>query len=92
MDIADDWVLHHDNAPAHTALSIREFLVKKNIPILPHPPYSPDLAPCYFYLLCKLKLKLEGSSFQDDGKHNLHLPKMTSGTAMISGKNVGIIV
>ena len=20
-DIADDWVLHHDNAPAHTALS-----------------------------------------------------------------------
>jgi len=21
-DIADDWVLHHDNAPAHTALSI----------------------------------------------------------------------
>jgi len=25
-DIADDWVLHHDNAPAHTALSIREFM------------------------------------------------------------------
>ena len=23
-DIADDWVLRHDNAPAHTALSIRE--------------------------------------------------------------------
>jgi len=40
-DIADDWVLQHDNAPAHIALSIREFLVKKNIPILPHPPYSP---------------------------------------------------
>jgi len=49
-DIADDWVLHHDNAPAHTALSIREFLAKKNIPVLPHPPYSPDLAPCDFYL------------------------------------------
>ena len=47
-DIADDWVLHHDNAPAHTALSIREFLAKKNIPVLPHPPYSPDLAPCNF--------------------------------------------
>jgi len=49
-DIADDWVLHHDNAPAQTALSIREFLAKKNIPVLPHPPYSPDLAPCDFYL------------------------------------------
>ena len=45
-DIADDWVLQHDNAPAHTALSTREFLAKKNIPVLPHLPYSPDLAPC----------------------------------------------
>jgi uncharacterized protein YecE (DUF72 family) len=43
-DIADDWVLHHNNAPTHTALSIQEFLAKKNIPLLPHPPYSPDLA------------------------------------------------
>ena len=43
-DIAGDWVLQHDNAPAHTALSIREFMAKKNTPVLPHPPYSPDLA------------------------------------------------
>jgi len=62
-DIADDWMLHHDNVPAHTALSIREFLVKKNIPVLPHPPYSPDLAPCDFYLFCKLKSKLKGHHF-----------------------------
>jgi len=59
-DIADDWVLHHDNAPAHSALSIREFLAKENIPALPHPPYSPDLAPCDFYLFPKLKFKLKG--------------------------------
>jgi len=59
-DIADDWVLQRDNARAHTALSIREFLAKKNIPILPHPPYSPDLAPCGFYLFPKLKSKLKG--------------------------------
>jgi len=62
-DIADDWVLHHDNAPAHTALSIREFLAKKNIPVLPHSPYSPDLAPCDFYLFPKLKLKLKCHHF-----------------------------
>jgi len=62
-DIADDWVLHHDNAPAHTWLSVREFLAKKNIPVLPHPPYSPDLAPCDFYLFPKLKLKLKGHHF-----------------------------
>jgi len=59
-DIADDWVPHHDNAPAHTALSIREFLAKENIPVHPHPPYSPDLVPCDFYLFFKLKFKLKG--------------------------------
>jgi len=63
-NIADDWVLHHDNAPAHTMLSIREFLAKKNIPVLPHPPYSPDPAPCDFYFFCKLKLKLKGHHFR----------------------------
>jgi len=62
-DIADDWVLHHDNALAHTALSIQEFLVEKNIPVLPHPPYSPDLALCDFCLFPKLKLKLKGHHF-----------------------------
>jgi len=54
-DIADDWVLHHDKVPAHTALSIREFLAKKNIPALPHPPYSADLAACDFFFFHKLK-------------------------------------
>jgi hypothetical protein len=23
-----EWLLHHDNAPAHTALSVRQFLMK----------------------------------------------------------------
>ena len=63
-DIADDWVLHHDNAPAHTALSIPEFLAKKNIPLLPHPPYNPELALCDFYLFPKLKSKLKGHHFR----------------------------
>ena len=62
-DIADEWVLHHDNAPAHTALSIREFLAKKNVPVIPHPPYSPDLAPCDFSLYPKLKSKLKNHNF-----------------------------
>ena len=45
------------------ALSIREFLAKKNIPVLPHPPYSPDLALCDFYLFFKLKSKLKRHHF-----------------------------
>jgi hypothetical protein len=39
-------VLQHDKAPDRTALSIQELLAKKNIPVLSHPPYSPDLALC----------------------------------------------
>ena len=43
------WLLHHDNAPAHNALSIRQFLAEKNIAVLEQPLYSPDLALCDFF-------------------------------------------
>ena len=44
------WLLQHDSAPAHNALSIRQFLAEKKIAVLEQPPYSPDLAPCDFFL------------------------------------------
>jgi hypothetical protein len=28
--------------------------------VIPHPPYSPDLAPCDIFLFPKMKLKLKG--------------------------------
>jgi hypothetical protein len=31
----------------------------------PHPPYSPDLAPCDFYLFGDIKGRLAGASFED---------------------------
>jgi len=31
--------------------------------VIPHPPYSPDLAPCDFFLFPKIKLKLNGCRF-----------------------------
>jgi len=39
-----NWILHHDNAPAHRAVTTNEFLTKHNLSSLPHPPYSSDLA------------------------------------------------
>jgi histone-lysine N-methyltransferase SETMAR len=39
------WYLLHDNAPAHYSGVVSKFLAKKGIPVLSHPPYSPDLAP-----------------------------------------------
>jgi len=41
----NSWILQHDNAPAHTALSVREFLATKQTTVLEHPAYSLDLAP-----------------------------------------------
>jgi histone-lysine N-methyltransferase SETMAR len=57
-------LLHHDSAPAHTALSGRQFLAKHLIPTLPQPPYSPDLSPPDFFLFPKLKITLEGRRLQ----------------------------
>ena len=49
----------HDNAPAHTSKDTVAFLEKKGLTILPHPPYSPDLAPFDFFLFPRLKKTLE---------------------------------
>jgi transposase len=46
------WYLLHDNAPAHSSGVVSEILAKQGIPVLSHPPYSPDLEPApFFYLL-----------------------------------------
>ena len=47
--------LLHDNAPAHTSAIVTAFLKKEKVTVLPHPQYSPDLAPCDFFLFPKLK-------------------------------------
>jgi hypothetical protein len=38
-------ILHHDNAPAHKALSVKQFVAQKSINEMEHPFYSPNLAP-----------------------------------------------
>ena len=58
-EIVDTWMLHHDNAPCHTSISVNEFLAKKDISMVPQPPYSPDLSPCEFFLFPKLKFHLK---------------------------------
>ena len=57
--------LHH-NAPAHIAAAIREFLSEQGISTLPHPPYSPDLASCDFWLFPTMKRMLKGRRFESD--------------------------
>jgi hypothetical protein len=42
------WILHQDNAPAHSTLTAKQFLPDKCIPALEYPPCSQDLARCDF--------------------------------------------
>jgi transposase len=51
-----NWILHH------RAVTTNEFLAKHNIPSLPHPPYSPDLALCNF-LFPQLQKTMKGRRF-----------------------------
>jgi len=59
----NSWILHHDNVPAHTALSLMEFLATKQITVLEHPAYSPDLAPIDFFSVPEDKGNIERKVF-----------------------------
>lgn len=56
-------MLHHDNASSHTSLRTKAFLEESGVETLPHPPYSPDLAPCDFFLFPIIKEKIKGKFF-----------------------------
>jgi hypothetical protein len=55
-----DFFLLHDNAPAHKAASVGQFLIKKKFTALYHPPYSPDLPQPDYFLFPKSKMMLKG--------------------------------
>jgi histone-lysine N-methyltransferase SETMAR len=55
--------LLHDNAPAHKAAIVTDFLAGKHVTVLQHPPYSPDLSPCDFFLFPRLKKMLAGRKY-----------------------------
>ena len=65
-----DFFLLHDNAPAHKAASVWQFLTQKNVTTI-ITPHSPDLSAPDYFLFPKLKMKLKGLHFVDVAKiHN----------------------
>ena len=52
---SSQWHFHQDNAPVHNFILVTDYLNKIGIKTVPHPPYSPDLAPCDFWLFPKLR-------------------------------------
>ena len=60
------WALHNDNAPAHTALSICQFLAERSIATLKRSPCFPTW-PHVTFSLPKIKSVLKGTHFSDIG-------------------------
>lgn len=61
--VSAGWFLHHDNARPHVCGHTREFLARRGIQVVPHPPYSPDLAPADFWLFPHVKINIAGRRF-----------------------------
>lgn len=59
-------VFHQDNAKPHTSLQTRQKLLRLGWDVLPHPPYSPDLAPSDYYLFRSLQNDLNGMTFASE--------------------------
>ena len=55
--------LLHDNASSHKCEVVKSFLASKKVKVLNHPPYSPDLSPCDFFLFPRLKKMLSENKY-----------------------------
>ena len=92
------WILHHDNAPAHTWMLVRGFLAK-NKTVIHQPPYSSDLASVDFFLFAKLKTPMKRKRFATIEKIKkkskqklLAIPKSSFQKRFEGWKNAGISV
>jgi hypothetical protein len=62
--------------PSHTSVLTQQFLAKYKMAVIPHPPYSPDLAPCDLFLFPKIKLKLKGRRFDTFEESQAESPRV----------------
>lgn len=61
----DRIILQQDNARPHVARIVSEYLEELKWEILPHPPYSPDIAPSDFHLFRSMQHGLSGQVFDN---------------------------
>ena len=60
------FLLQHDNTRLHTSLKTVEHVANLGWTVLPHPPYSPDLATSDFHLFGPMKDGLRGQHFRSN--------------------------
>ena len=61
-------LLQHDNARPHTRIRTMEAIILFGWTVIPHPPYSPDLAPSDYHLFGPMKKGLWGYRYGNDSK------------------------
>ena len=59
-------LFHQDNAPVHTSVIAVAKINELKFELLPHAPYSPDLAPSDYFLFPNLKKWLGGKRFANN--------------------------
>ena len=65
------WHFHQDNATVHNSTLVTDYLSKMGIKTVPHPPNSPDVGPCDFWLFpmlrgCRYVTKIIDTLRQED--------------------------
>ena len=59
-------IFHHDNARPHVAILVKKYLENRGWEVLPHPPYSPELAPSDNHLFGSMQNALTGIWFTSE--------------------------
>ncbi|CAD7003923.1 unnamed protein product [Ceratitis capitata] len=60
----DKVIVQHDNARPHVAKVVKKYLETLKWEVLPHPPYSPDVAPSDFHLFRSMAHGLADQHFR----------------------------
>jgi hypothetical protein len=58
--VARDWMFHWKNVPVYTATIVTDWMTARQIKLVEHPPYLPDLAPAVHFLFPTAKRELAG--------------------------------
>ena len=61
-------LLQHDNARPYTNIRTMEAITSFGWTVIPHPPYSPDLAPSDYHLFGPMKEGLQGNQYGNDNE------------------------
>ena len=85
-------ILLHDNAQPHCANQVKQTLETLNLEVLPHPPYSPDIAPSDFHLFRSMTHSLSYQDFQSFGDVQKWLDSwIASKDQLFFGRGIGLL-